>query len=262
MLRKITQYVPFTDARRERMFRVGLHKLADGCDALVLMEWPDKQATLHQAIWNSEIAGWELDNGKRIFPRGKGGDPKNYAGVDIVYAHSEAAGPVSTEASLIAGAEEQDLYKEVDENGDPVQQGVAADGGQPAEVDDHVPDFPVKGLEWDAVEFNLGDAVEYDPFPVREDDARQAAEWAELSAKDEGQALKYVAYGALGVVLIVAFFVILLWALNAVSSGDGGAIPMMTGVVGPAAKGLDPRGVAMQDLPVSNLTGAADGGDL
>lgn len=235
-MKAIKQWIPFTDARRERLYNQSLAKLASDADGLCLLEWPDKQMTMHKAAWNSEINGWELDNGKRVFPRGKGGDPKQYNGVPVIQAHSEEAGVVSTEAAITAGAMEDGQVMPVDPEGRPVdgaesgavsmddmpdEPGEAvADGGQ--QVADYVPDYPVKGLEWDAVEYSLAEAVLYDPFPVREDDARQAAEWAELSGQDQSQVLRYVAYGAAGAFAIVLGFIIIIWLLGQIGGGDTG----------------------------------------
>ena len=117
---------------------------------------------------------------------------------------------------------------EPDEPGDTVDHidpNAISDGGSITSLKpttNRVPNFPVKGQTWDAVEYSLRDAAEYDPNPVNEADARKAAEWAELSAWDSGEMLRYIMYGAVGVVAIVAFFVCLLWLLGQIGDGSTG----------------------------------------
>lgn len=273
----VKAYVPFTAERRKRKLQKSLRKVASGSDALAQMEWSDGNVTLHHAYWNQDINGWELDNGKRIFPRGKGGDPKRLFGVPVIQCHSEETGPVSTEAALIAGSLEQGEVMPVDQEGRPLEQprhspevdgspgqpsqqpetetdpldgqtlsetdgastlndlfgesgdgdddDMAADGGRA--VADFAPDFPSPGLTWDGVEYSLADAVLYDPFPVREDDARQAAEWAELSGRDPGEKLKYAAYGALGLLGVITFLILVIWLLGQIGGGDTGISIML-----------------------------------
>ena len=199
------EYIPFTEARQRRLFSLGLHKLAEKGDVLCQLEWPDKNTTLHAAVWDRELDGWILDNGRRVLPRGKGGEPITLGGVPFIRAHSEELGPVSTEACLLARAEETGEYDVVEPDGD--AEAVAADGG----FVDHRPSFDVEG--WDAVEYTLADAVQYDPYPVREEDARAAAEWAELKASKEFNPAKWAGYGAAGMLVSIAVMVFLFWLL-------------------------------------------------
>jgi hypothetical protein len=257
----IRQYVPFTTARRQRLFALGLDGLASDADALCQMEWQDGKETLHKAEWDEEHEGWELiDVDKRVLPRGRGGDPKLLYGVPVIRAYSEEAGPISTEAALLGRSQEMNEYVEADADGHPTetvgpeQPGDTVDHIDPNAISDggaitslkpttnRVPNFPAKGQTWDAVEYSLRDAAEYDPNPVNEADARKAAEWAELSAWDSGEMLRHIMYGAAGVVGIVAFFVVLLWFLGQIGDGSTGiklSIGPVAGMVAALARPLD-----------------------
>jgi hypothetical protein len=246
----IRQYVPFTTARRQRLFNIGLQNLANDADALCQMEWQDGKETLHKAEWDQDLEGWELvDVDKRVLPRGRGGDPKLLYGVPVIRAYSEEAAPISTEAALLARALEEEEYVEADEDGHPTEPvardepgedvvdatdpDAVADGGtltSARSTANRVPNFPAAGQTWDAVEYSLRDAAEYDPNPVNEADARKAAEWAELSAWDSSEILRYIMYGAGGAVGILALFVILIWFLGQIGDGSTG-IQLTTGPV-------------------------------
>jgi hypothetical protein len=257
----ISQFVPGTQARASRLFGKSLRKKAKGADAVLWVEYVDGDVKLKRAKWDGEINGWVTKQGKRFFPRGKGGDPKRINGVPIVQCHASDAGVVSTEAAMATGALEEGLVapldhrgrvlgpipegrtdqdpeavqQEVDaaiengelnvdapENGDAPDGDAAADGGtvQPA-------DYLVL---YDGVEFRLGDAVDYDPFPVREEDARQAAEWFELAGRDDRSYLRYVAYGAVGSFLIVLGLIGFVWLLGEIGSGDSTGVSLSIGI--------------------------------
>jgi hypothetical protein len=272
-LNALAQYIPLTQSRADRLFKKSLQKRAKGADTLVWLEFPDGDVKLKKALWNDELNCWELESGHRFYPRGRGGDPKRLGGVPVIQCHAEDAGIVSTEAALVGGAVEQGLVAPVTESGqvlgpsrtahgavdiDAVQDAVndelgidaepavgpaangesaqaATDGGQ-VEIADYVPLY-------DGVEFGLRDAVDYDPFPVREEDARQAAEWYEMAGLDDRSFLKYVLYGAAGACLILFAFVGLIWLLGQIGGGDSTGITLTVAgasvlVGGPSARSL------------------------
>jgi len=253
-LSTLGQFIPGTQARARRLFNKSLAKQAKKADALCWVEYPDGDVRLKPATWNKEINAWVTSNGKRFFPRGKGGDPKRINGVPVVQCHASDAGVISTEAAVAAGAIDEGLVAPVDQQGtvvmrdgsrdrDAVQRAVddrlengaspttqvtqpagaaATDGGQ-TEIAGYVPIF-------DGVEFRLGDAVDYDPFPVREEDARQAAEWFELAGRDDRSYLKYVGYGAVGAFVIVLGLLGFIWLLGEVGGGESTGITLSIGI--------------------------------
>ena len=227
------------------MFGIGLRKLAGKGDGVVLLEWQDGTVTPETLSWNSEVDAWEIPRlDKRIFPRGKGGDPKRLMGADVVYAYADVPAPVSTETAILGRALNEEQTVETDANGqptepvasdepgedvaDPSDPGAVADGGQAVKFSSNnpavneTPNYPVKGLTWDAIEISLRDAVEYDPYPADESDARKAAEWAELSARDQGKMLRYLAYGFGAAAGFVVLLMVVIWLLGQIGDGSTG----------------------------------------
>lgn len=253
---KIAQFIPGTQSRAQRLFQKALAKRAKKADCLLWVEYPDGDVRIKRAVWNSEINCWETDSGQRWFPRGEGGDPKRINGVPIVQVHASDAGIVSTESSLMAGSVEQGLVAAVDKHGQlinreaqrrrdadpeavekvaneelgqdppdpdasPGTNGHAvADGGEQPEIADIVPLY-------EGIEFALSDAVKYDPFPVREEDARQAAEWYEIAGRDDRSLLKYVGMGAVGAVLIILGVLGFIWLLGEIGSGESTGVSLL-----------------------------------
>jgi|APHM01.1.fsa_nt_gi hypothetical protein len=113
----ISQFVPGTQARASRLFGKSLRKKAKGADAVLWVEYVDGDVKLKRAKWDGEINGWVTKQGKRFFPRGKGGDPKRINGVPIVQCHASDAGVVSTEAAMATGALEEGLVAPLDHRG-------------------------------------------------------------------------------------------------------------------------------------------------
>jgi len=263
--------IPGTETRRQVLLSKIFEKKLGDAEAIAMMEWPDGQVTFHQAFWDRESGGWHLDNDKMVYPKGKGGDPKSLNGVPLIQCHSEEMGVVSTEASLLAGAVDRGDILPIDDDGRPLAEpetGTSAspgadgdagdsvtgkpvaDGGVTAEmrnesvVDgsakltgqeaDAVPDMPVEGLTWDAVEYSLTDAVEFDPNPVREEDARQAAEWAELSGRDRSKDFKLAMYGAAAATIIILALLGLNWLAGEVSDEGTGLTVLLPFILTPA----------------------------
>lgn len=251
-LSAIGQFVPGTQSRADRLFKKSLRKKGKQGDAVLWVEYTDGDVRLKPAQWDGEINGWVTPEGKRFFPRGKGGDPKRINGVPIVQCHASDAGVISSEAALATGALEEGLVAPVDHQGQvlgPIRKG--ATDQDPDAVQDEVNAAVENGeldvspadangdesaatdggrvkpadylVLYDGVEFRLGDAVDYDPFPVREEDARQAAEWFELAGRDDRSYLRYVAYGAVGAFLIVLGLLGFIWLLGEIGGGGSGS---------------------------------------
>jgi hypothetical protein len=257
-LNAIGQFVPGTQARADRLFNKSLAKRAKGADALLWIEYPDGDVRIKRATWDREINGWVSESGKRFYPRGKGGDPKRIGGVPIVQCHASDAGVISSEAALTAGALESGLVAPIDHHGqvlNPIRgdrtdqdaeavQGEVDRAIENGEVEIDADNAPSENGEtaadggrvepadylvlYDGVEFRLGDAVDYDPFPVREEDARQAAEWFELAGRDDRSLLKYVAYGAVGAFVIVLGLLGFIWLLGEIGSGSSTGVSLWT----------------------------------
>lgn len=259
-IKSIAQFIPGTQSRADRLLKKSLRKRAKGADTLVWVEYPDGDVRLKRANWDGELNAWETEGGKRFYPRGKGGDPKMLGGAPIIQCHAEDAGVISSEAALISSQLEEGLVAPVDaegrvlgpaSNGDGShaqqhlaqaareqadgersidwnqfadEEGVdpddlaATDGGR-VPVADYVPLY-------DGVEFALSDAVWWDPFPVREEDARQAAEWHEMAGRDEHNLVRYILYGAVGATVIIGAMIGFIWLLGQVGSGDDTGITL------------------------------------
>lgn len=227
----VREYIPGTQARRDRLLHEILQKEAAKGDVLVELEYPDGSVSLKPAAWNDEYQMWVTGDGHPVIPRGEGGGAKQLGrGIPIVRAYAPNAAPVSTEAALIARAEEEGEFVPVGEDGQPaIDRGdlkpghagngatAVADGGN-VEVVDHVPTY--------GVEFSLADADRYDPNPVSAQDVELAIDKAESAGEDEGQILRYVAYGAAATLAIVLILLGAIWLMNQIggSSGGGGTI--------------------------------------
>lgn len=241
----IKQYIPGTYARQERLFSAGLHKMASKGDALCFMEYADGAVVPYPAEWCEEPRGWRLSNGTYVLPRGKNGKPKEFMGTDVIYAHTNALGPVSTDTALLGRALEEDRTVEVDEQTEqPVDPEVAAeasdDAAQAVADGGHVdvtdkPHYPeVDGFEYDAIEISLADATLYDPYPATGEDAQQLAEWMEIENQgNQDEALKYIGIGAGAVFLLIILFIAAMAGINSLtgSGGGGSVLPMMLGLL-------------------------------
>lgn len=232
----VKQYIPFTTARRERLYTLGLHKRLGDCEVLLQIEYPDGTEQLKPANWNSAINAWQTKDDQRFYSKGKGGNPSILNGVPIVHVDSLNAGVPSREAAKVADREDNLDYVdkdgrplkviETDEHGDPAKveytdeedaEPVAADGG---EVELHYDLSAPEGYDGEVLDRRK--AGLFDPFPVSRQEADQAVEHVRTSVHDTESAIKYVAAGALGLLgigMLVYFFI---WLLGQIGGGDGG----------------------------------------
>lgn len=258
-LTAVAQFIPMTQSRAERLLRKSLQKRGKKADVMAWLEYPDGDVRLKRANWDSKTSSWELENGMRFFPRGQGGDPKMVKGVPMIQLHTEDAGPISTESALISGAMTEGKVTPLGPDGEPI--GPATNGGRQsmsgvAQAQD-VMEFDNANAATDGgytqiedyrphyggVEFTLSDAVKYDPFPVREEDARQAAEWHEMAGRDDRSFLKFVAMGAIGAFLLIAGVLGLIWLMGEISSDEGTGIKLMVHTMGLLVAGPSLRSV-------------------
>jgi hypothetical protein len=101
--------IPGTQARRDRLFQTILAKEVGDHDGLALVEWEDGSVTLKPVIWESDLSAIiDPETRDMWFARGRGGQPKNFSGLDLWYVYAGNAGIISTEASLIADQERHD----------------------------------------------------------------------------------------------------------------------------------------------------------
>jgi hypothetical protein len=246
------QYIPFTQARRNRMFALGLQKQLGAHEVLLQVEWPDGSETFKAASWDSEISAWVTDDGKRWYSKGKGGDARTLLGVPVVHVTGENAGVVSQTAAKAAMREEHNEFVDEDgndldvtqtndegepvrvkENGDGADE-VAADGG---EVDLHYDMSPPDDAEGNTT---VGEVIDrslaglYDPFPVSRRDADQAVENAINAGKDSREDIKKVLIGV-GIGLgIPTFLFVLVWLLGQLGGDGGGGAAIALTVLGGA----------------------------
>lgn len=101
----VREYIPYTQARRDRLFQTALVKEVGAHDGLAIVEWEDGSVTLKPVNWESAISAIIDDDGNMWFARGLGSKPKDFNGIALWYVYAGNAGVVSTEASLIADAE-------------------------------------------------------------------------------------------------------------------------------------------------------------
>lgn len=233
-LKKITQYIPYTEARRNRLFGLSLMRHVGKHEALLQVEWPDGTESFQPADWNPETSAWETPSGQRWYKKGLGGEPHTLMGVPIVHVDADNAGVVSAQAAKAANREARYGYVDADgrelevletnADGEPVEvayvdsgERVAADGGQielcydmgsPPGYDGEVIDRRVAGL--------------FDPFPVSRVDADQAVEHAINASQDPRGELRLVLIG-IGIGLgIPVLLMILNWLMATIGGGNGG----------------------------------------
>lgn len=99
------EYIPFTQARRDRLFQKVLVNEVGNHDGLAIVEWEDGSVTFKPVSFEAEISALIDDDGNMWFARGLGSKPKNFNGIQAWYVYAGNAGVISTEASLIADAE-------------------------------------------------------------------------------------------------------------------------------------------------------------
>jgi len=98
--------IPYTQARRDRLFQEILAKEVGDGDGLALVEWEDGSVTLRPVQWESDLSALiDPESGDMWFARGRGSKPKDMSGIPVWYVYAGNAGVISTEASLIADQE-------------------------------------------------------------------------------------------------------------------------------------------------------------
>lgn len=225
----VKEYIPGTAARAERLLKKGMAGIDKG-DVLVELEYPDGKVSLVPAEWNDEYDAWVTVRGRLVFPRGEGGKYKKLAGTEVVRAYSPNAGAMTTEAAVIAGAQETGQFVPIGPDGDPLPEDPAdldperaeevfTDGGE-VQVTDRRTDFPT----YHAIEFELSDADRYDPNPVQSNEVSTAVDIAEAAGDDGTENLKYGLYGLIAGagIALVAFALFMFLSGNGGGGGGGG----------------------------------------
>ena len=219
-------YIPFTKARRQRMFLKGIQKQLGKYDALLQVEFTDGSESFVPGEYKHEISAWVTPNDSRFFSKGANDDVQYLLGTPIVHVHAMEAGVVSKEATYFAHCEDEHRYcdadgkalevVETDEGGEPIevryadngQKAVAADGGM---VDLH--------YRYDGRVIDRSKAGEYDPYPVRRTDADVAIELGE-AANTVSQNLTKRDLMLIGVgVAIPTILWVLNWLMGAIAGG-------------------------------------------
>lgn len=247
----IKSHIPFTQARRQRLFAMSLQKQRGKHEVLLQIEYPDGTEQHKPADWNSDVNCWETPDGQRWFSKGKGKADGVLNGVPIVHVDALNAGVISAEAAKIADREhsydfvDEDGRElevvETDEDGAPVEvryaddedgEPMAADGG---EIDLHYDLGAPEGYAGEVIDRQL--AGYYDPFPVSRQEADQAVEHAQAATSDQEGFIKTFLLGfalCLGTIVLLG---ILVWLMGEVGGGDGGSgasetIPAMLTTLG------------------------------
>jgi len=101
----VREYIPYTQARRDRLFQTALVREVGDASGLAIVEWEDGSVTLKPVTFESAISALIDEDGNMWFARGLGSKPKDFNGIPVWYVYAGNAGIVSTEASLIADAE-------------------------------------------------------------------------------------------------------------------------------------------------------------
>jgi len=158
-------YIPFTEARRERLFVTILRKWVGDKDGLANVEWPDGTKSLEPVEVDTDNSALVDENDNRWFFRGLGGESCNWNGVPVWDVYAGNAGVISTEATLIADAEEY---------GDRV-----VDVGAGEELPD---DLVVEGLVDPNGQQGPGDAWQTDPVDREVVEVARSIEAGDLEA--------------------------------------------------------------------------------
>jgi len=246
----VREYIPGTQARRDRLFQQILAKEIGDRDGLALVEWEDGSVTMKPVVWESDLSALiDPDSGDMWFARGRGAEPKSFHGVPIWRVYAGNAGVISTEACLIAdnerwgdvvdvGAGEKvpdDLFELglEDPNGGrthntpDVDGSVEMEGGSPATAQTGPSpgraqtDGGLANISDDAAD--VRDADDFDPFPTTREDAKAAAEWFERSVDDGTDTwMKGFLVGILVTVGLATLFLGGPWLLGQLAGGGGG----------------------------------------
>lgn len=260
-MRVVREYIPGTQARRDRLFQEILAKELGDCDGFALVEWEDGSETLKPVVWESDLSAIvDPETNDMWFARGRGAKPNDFNGFSIWHVYAGNAGIISTEACLIADAERwgdvvdvgdgeevpDDLFElgvqdphggrihgqdEVDGSvsmDDPLstqsgQPQVQTDGGT-IDVSDDAAIYDLRPPEnYDGVAIDIRNPDDFDPYPVTREDAKAAAEWFERSVDDGTESwMKGFIVGIVVSVVLAAIFLGGPWLLGQLAGGGSG----------------------------------------
>ncbi len=127
----IASYIPFTQARRQRLMKASWQSYAQGYDGLAMVEWPDGSKSPKPVHWDDELNALTTDDGKKFFVRGRAAEPRQLFGIPVWDVNAEGLGVVSTEAALLADREHYEEFQE----GTPDEIQLEANGSQEAMAD-------------------------------------------------------------------------------------------------------------------------------
>jgi hypothetical protein len=224
----LREYIPGTAARADRLLHKGVAGKDKG-DILVELEYPDGKVSLVPAEWNDEYMAWVTVRGRLVYPRGEGRKVITLGNTDLVRAYAPNAGAISTEAALVATAQETEEFTPIGPDGEPLPDDpadldperadqVMTDGGDLA-VADRRTDFPL----YHAVQFDLSDADRYDPNPVQANEVSTAIDIAEAAGDDGSENLRYGLYGLLaGAGIALVAFALFMFLGGGGGGGGGG----------------------------------------
>lgn len=107
-------YVPFTNARRERLFGVALQNRVGEHDGLAQIEWPDGNVTFKPVDYDDRQNQLvDPDEEFTVALKGLGAEPVEVAGVPVWTCEARNYGIISTQAALITDRERrgEDIYE-------------------------------------------------------------------------------------------------------------------------------------------------------
>lgn len=226
----VLAYIPFTQARRQRLMKESWQAFAAGYDGLAMVEWPDGSKSPKPVNWDDELNALTTEDGKTFFVRGRAAEPRQLFGIPVWDVNAEGLGIVSTEAALISDREHFDEYEEATVEDAPqlATNGEAvADGGEP--VSGAVYNLnPPRG--YDGEGFSVSLPADYAPFPASQTDAEQAVTQAEQAQNDESANLTWLLIGAGMALGSVLLFLIVQFAMNEIGGGGGGGGQTLEGL--------------------------------
>ncbi|MCU4926919.1 hypothetical protein OB905_13170 [Halobacteria archaeon AArc-dxtr1] len=246
------EYIPFTQARRQRLYAESLHRQRGNHEVLLQIEYPDGTEQMKPADWDSTESCWKTPDEQRFYSKGFGGDPGILNGVPIVHVDASNAGVVSREAAKAAAREDDYDYVdsdgnalevvETDEDGAPIKvtysddvdSSVASDGGA-MDIDDVDLAYDLSAPEeYDGEIIKRRLAGYYDPYPVSRQEADQAVEHAKSAAADAAGTLKTFLIGFGVAFAAILLFIVLMWLLGQIGGGEegGNVIPAMVNSMG------------------------------
>lgn len=220
----VMAYIPFTQARRQRLMKESWQHFAAGYDGLAMVEWPDGSKSPKPVNWDDELNALVTDDGKRYFVRGRAAEPRQLFGIPVWDVNAEGLGVVSTEAALISDREHFDEYTEatgevdVSALGNGSQEAVT-DGGEAVTGTLYQLNPP---RDYDGEGFSVSLPADYAPFPASQTDAEQAVTQAEQAQNDESANLTWLLIGAGMALGSVLLFLIVQFAMNEIGGGGGG----------------------------------------